>query len=426
MSRRRPTLAAYLHRRWRSVGAILVLLLGALLVLAVTDRGHDPVWKAGVGDLDAFALAPDGSVVYALLREGENVSALQARAGEGGELLWESDLDATRAILAAGERGVAVATDFPLAFLTVYNADGSPRWQVPLQGGSPVAMKMQEDRLALALNAPGNPVLVWEGSAPPRTLRLPQPVRALDLEGDLVATGGLSGAIVVYRGAEEIVNVSLPMAVRSLRLAEDGTALFAGGASLAQEDPRGRVAFVDVGAKEPVRWTQDTRVGVGLVDVDAAALRVLAVEEDPPTATLHVFEGATGATKWTRVLEGTVARDDAGDAGGAGLSPDGDAVAVATLRGDLHVFDAASGELRWAYRAGGATQAAFPSDEPRRLIVGARLLESSPTDSILLFLTPGEPVGMRAPLVAVAIVGAACFTLALIIGLGFWRARRSY
>lgn len=425
MSRRRPSLPAYVRRRWRSIGTVIVLLLGALLVLAVTDRGHDPVWKADVSELDKLAVSPDGAVVYTLLREGDNVTALQAQGGERGELLWRSDMHATRAVLAAGEEGVAVATDFPFAFLTVYNADGSPRWQVPLEG-NPIAIKMQGDRVVLALNARGNPVLVFDGGALARTLLLPQSVRALDLAGDLVATAGQSGALVVHRGADEVVNVSLPMAIGSLRLAADGTALVAGGTPLPQEEARGLVAFLDVGAAEPVRWTQETRVPVGLVDIDQAALRVLAVEEEPPTATLHVYEGATGATRWTRVLDGTVARDDAGAQGGAAISPDADAVTVATLRGDLQVIDATTGALRWTYRAGGAAVVAFPDDEPHRLLVGARLLESSPMNTVLFFLLPGEPLALRAPLLAGGFVGAAVVALALLVGLGFWRARRSY
>jgi hypothetical protein len=71
-------------------------------------------------------------------------------------------MHATRALLRAGEEGVAVATDFPLAFLTFYGRDGAPRYQMALEG-NPHAMALEEDRLALALNAPGNPILVLEG-----------------------------------------------------------------------------------------------------------------------------------------------------------------------------------------------------------------------------------------------------------------------
>jgi hypothetical protein len=426
MSRRRLTLPAYLRRRWRSVGAVIVLLLGSLLVLGVTDRGHDPAWETRVGEIDQAALAPDASIAYLLLREDDNVSGLVALRGIDGERLWEGPIHAPRAVLAAGEMGVAVATDFPLAFLTMYNADGSPRWQVPLEG-NPVAIAMEGQTLALALTAPGNPILVFQDGALVRTYHMPSPARALDLESGLVASGGLRGEVLVWRDGTQVVNMTLPMGIRSLRLSQDGTSLVAGGFGLAPTDTRGHVAFLDVGVAQPLRWIADTLVGVGLVDIDALGLRVLAVEEAPPTATVHVYEGATGATRWTRELTGSVSREDDGGSGGAAMSPDGEFIAVATLRGVVRVLETDDGRERWSYRAGGAGVITFADEEARRLLVGGRLLENRPAfDSVLLFSTAGEPVGQRAPLLAGAILAIATVTLSLLVGLGFWRARKPY
>jgi outer membrane protein assembly factor BamB len=187
------------------------------------------------------------------------------------------------------------------------------------------------------------------------------------------------------------------------------------------------VAFLDIGVPTPVRWTADTPVGVGLVDIDALGLRALAVEEAPPTATVHVYEGSSGATRWTRLLSGSVARADSGAAGGAALSPDGRHIGVATLRGDVLMLDAEDGDLSWSYRAGGAGVVTFAHDDPRRVLVGARLLENHASfDTVLLFSTAGEPLGQRAPLLAGAILAAATVALSLLVGLGYWRARKPY
>lgn len=429
VSRRRLSFGRYLKRRWRVVGAVLVLLFGALLVLGVTDRGHDPVWHTRVAEIDQMALANDGSVAYALVRDGDNLSALEAIRGETGEVLWTGPLHAPRALLAAGDNGVAVATDFPLAFLTVYNPDGSPRWQVPLEG-NPVALAMEGERIALALTAPGNPVLFFDGDLLIRTYRHPSAVRALDLEAGLVAAGGIQGEVIVWQDRAQRVNVTLATAVRSLRLSQDGTALIVGGAARTPTDSGGLVAFFDVDALTPpqaaLRWVESTPVNVGLVDIDALGLRAVAVEEAPPEATLHVYDGATGATRWTRRVPGSIARADSGGAGGVAMSPDGLGVAVAKLRGPLQLLDASDGSEIWAYRTGGSNAVTFADQEPRRLLASVGLLENRPFDTLLLFSTAGEPIGQRSPILAAAIAAVAVATLAGILGFGYWRVRRPY
>lgn len=427
MSRRRPTLTGYLRRRWRIGGAILVLMLGALLVLAVTDRGHDPFWRADVDDIAQVAFAPDGSAAFALLLENGTVSrALALDAATGGSR-WESSLpdDIRGAILAAGAQGAAVATDFPNAFLTVYGADGAPDWQVHLEG-NPVALVVEGDNVALALNAPHNPVLVFERDYLLRTFHHAAPVRALDMEKGLIAVGSLAGEIVVRDLAgREVLNETLAMSPRGLRLAADGTALVVGGYGATPADPRGHVAFLDIGGEKPIRWQQDTPVGVGLVDIDDAGLVALAVEESPPSAVLHVYEGSTGATRWTRLLAGSVSRDDAGGFGGAALSPDAAYVAVGTLRGNVQLFGAGEGDEVWTYRAGGVSVLAFAEEEPSRLVVGGRLLANRPFDSIMLFDAGTEPALQRAALTAGGLVALAALAVALLVGVGAWRVRRT-
>lgn len=427
MPRRRLTLAAFVGRRWRAIGAILVLLLGSLLVLAVTDRGHDPIWTAAAGEVDQTALSPDGLSVYALARRNGSITGLRAHSGETGELLWMSEFNATRALLAAGPTGAAVATDFPRAFLTFYGVDGGLRWQVPLEGGSPVALRIEGERVVLALEGSNNPVLLFDGDLLIRTYRFPGPVRALDLQEGLLATGGLGGEVIVLGpDHREVLSTRLNMSIRSLRLAQDGSSLVVGGFGLTPADPRGRVALLDIGSSRPVRWEQETPVGVGLVDTDAAGLFVLAVEDEPPSATLHVYEGATGATLWTRLLRGSVARDDAGTIGGAALSPDGSVVAVSTLRGGLTVFGTEDGDEGWRFDSHGGAIVTFAQEDARRLLFAGRLLESRPFDTLLLFSPQAEPLAQRAGLLGAALVAGAGLVLGLYVGVGFWRARRPY
>lgn len=428
MSRRRLTLATYVRRRWRYVGAIVVLLLGALLVLLVTDRGHDPLWEATGAPIDSAAVSPDASAVYTLVREGEAVTRIVAYQGADGTKLWEGEMNATAAVLAAGDDGAAVATDFPFAFLTSYGREGALRWHFPLEG-SPVALVKEGDRLALALTAPSlsNPVLLFEGEHLVRTLPHPSPVVALDMEKGLVAAAGRDGDLVVHASdGREVANLSLGFAPLSLRLADDGTSVLVGGRGLAPADPGGHVAFVDLGPEPTLRWRHATPARVGLVDLDAAGLRALAIEESPPSATVHVYDGATGGTLWTYLVEGSVPRDDAGSQGAAALSPDATRVAVGTVGGSIRAFDAASGDLLWGYRAAGATRVMFGDEETQRVVVVGRLLGSRPYDSLMVFSLAGEPLGQSAAVLSALLVALGAATLAAFVGIGFWRARRTY
>lgn len=426
MSRRRPTLAAYVRRRWRAVGAIAVLLVGALLVLGITDRGHDPAWEARTGVVDQLDVAPDGSRVYTLVRDGDALTRLEARSGETGDVLWESPLSAPRALLRAAGDGVVVATDFPLAFLTHFGSDGGVLLQVPLEG-NPRALATDGGRIALALQAPGNPVLVFEGGALARSHSAPTFVTAFDARGGRIALGGGGGEILVFDDeGREVHNGTLAMSVRSLRLSADGHSVAVGGTGRASGDLTGRVAYLDLTRAAPLAWARQTPSGVGLVDVDLAGQALLAVEEAPPTATLHLFEGATGEVRWQRELSGNVARDDAGSYGGAELAPDGSTAAVASLRGHLRVLDGATGRDVWAYRASGANVVAYADAEPDAFVAATRLVASRPYDTLVLFSTGEEPALSRAPVLAGVLAAVAFASLVAIVGLGFWRARRSY
>lgn len=410
------------------MGALVVLLMGALLVLAVTDRGHDPVWQVSGGQIYSAAISPDASAAYTLVIDDDAVTRIVAYRGSDGSKLWEGELNATNAVLAAGPAGAAVATDFPLAFLTVYAADGTIRWTpVPLEG-NPSALAYEGNLLALALNAPAlsYPVLLFEGEYLVRTLRHPSPVVSLDMAGGFVAAAGRDGELIVHAiDGSEVANVSLGFAPISVRLADDGSALVVGGGGLDPADTRGQIAFVDLGKQAQLRWRQDTPARVGLVDIDSVALRALAIEESPPSATIHVYDGATGATLWTRLVAGSVPRER-GQQGAAALSPDATRVAVGTVGGNVQLFEADDGDEMWQFRAAGAKHVMFAQDDPQRLAVAGRLLPSRPYDSLMLFDVAGEPLAQRAVVLAGAIIALGVLTLAGFIGIGYWRAKRTY
>lgn len=430
MARRRLSLAEYVRRRWRALGAIAVLLLGALLVVGVTDRGHDPLWQAQAEGLDSPTVSPDGRVVYALLRTDENITGIAAFDGRDGTLRWTGPLTAARALLAAGINGVVVANDFPGALVTSYAANGQVRWQMPLEG-NPIGLAVDGTRTALALNAPTNPIFLFDGATQVATLPSPSPLRTLDMQADFIAAGGLHGEVLVWHAnGTQVVNVTLPMSIRSMRLSNDGTTLLVGGARLEPGEsiePRGMLALLDVVGEPALRWQSDTfGPPVGLVDLDAHGLVALAVEDAPPTTTVHAYEAANGATRWTARIEGSVARDDAGSSGGAALAPTGDLALISTMRGEVLALDAQQGGVMWTYRAAGATTIVFADEAPHRALVGARMLENRGFDTLLLFSAEDEPLFQRAGLLALGLSLLAAATFALILGLGFWRARRSY
>lgn len=427
MARRRPSFATYVARRWRVVGLLAVLLLGSLLVLAITDRGHEPLWTTRTGPIDSAAISPDGSTVYALIREGDNLTRLEARRGGSGSLLWESPMHATRALLAAGDDGVAVATDFPFAFLTAYGVDGSVRVQVPLEG-NPRALAVEGGRLAIALQAPGNPVLVFEEGRVARTHLFPSFVKAIDLRSGRLAAGtGDGGVLLFHENGTAAYNASLPMGVRSLQLSRDGTALLVGGSSLTPGDLTGALAFVDLTRREPLLWVAPAPGSVGLVGMDDAGLWALSVEEAPPNHRLRMLEAATGTQRWSREVDGFVVRDDAGASGGAALSPDGRHVVVGTWRGDLQVLRVTDGRARWTFQAEGMTQASFAREAPEQVLANGRLAPGGAYATMFLFSTDHEPLWSRLPVLAILLVLAALAAAASIVGVGYWRVlRRAY
>ena len=407
------------------MGLIVVLLAGGLLVLAATDRGHDPVWDARTTPLQHVVIAPDGGAVYALSLDDGNGTRLEARDEADGRLLWESPTTASRALLRAGRGEVVVATDFPRAFLTMYDRGGDIRWQMALEG-SPRALAVDGGMVALSLQAPGNPVLVVQDGQVSRVHRFSTLVDALDLRAGRLVVGTEGGQLVAYAAdGARLANLSLPLSVRTLRLTSDGEAVVFAGFGLAPGALAGGVGAVHLGATEPVRWTRTTNLGVGLVDVDDAGRTVLAVEAAPPYG-VYAYDLATGALLWSRPAGGVVPRDDAGAYGGAAISPDGGSVVLATASGPVRALAARTGEPLWSYEAQGATVVAFARDRPHEFVAAARLVQNGPYDAVLLFSAAVEPTSARVGFVAATLTLLAAAAAAGVLGLGFWRARRSW
>lgn len=424
MSRRPQSLAAYARRRARSLGLLLVLLLGSLLVAALTDRGHDPVWTTRGTPSVAIALSDDADLAYVLRVDEGIVTALEARRGSTGALFWSTPMNDTRALLAAGEDWVAVATDFPRAFLTYYGEDGSARFQDALEG-NPRALAGEGDLLALALQAPGNPVLAYENSRVPRTFRFDSFVNSIDVRGHRIAIGTGGGDVVVLEANGTVaLNATLPISVRSIRLSDDGQRVVVGGFSRAPGDLSGLVAAYDLGADAPLRWTYATRIGVGYVDLDRDGVWAIAVEESPPRNTIHGFSMGEGRPLWSRSTGGEVAQDDAGSLGGVALSPDGDTVAVGTLHGRLQLLDMDTGRTRWTYRIDGTTAVTYSYDDGERILANARLSLNAPYEGLLLFSSDAEPPLGRLAYIAGGLTLLAIASAATLLGVGYWRLRK--
>lgn len=425
MTRRPQSFAAYARRRWRALGLVLVLTTGALLVAALTDRGHDPVWTARDAQPVALALSDDADVVYSLHGDAERIRALEARRGATGALLWSSPLNESRVLLEAGSNWVATATDFPRAFLTLYDDDARIRYQVPLEG-SPRALAGDGRALAVALQAPGNPVLVHDEEGAARVHRFSSFVNALDLQAGRLGVGTGGGNLVVLDAqGGELLNTTLPISIRSLRMSDDGTRIVVGGFSNQPGELSGLVAFYDLDQASPLRWTYPTRVGVGFVDLDDAGDYAMAVEESPPRNTVHAF-GTTGArVLWSRAADGEVSQDDAGALGGAALSPDGRVCIVSTLSGGVRAFAMGDGTLLWTYDADGTTVVAFGDESSRHLVTNARVTLTGPYDSLLYFSRAREPLTQELTVIAGVIVAIGVTSAALVLGVGYARLRRA-
>ena len=427
MSRRRPTLRAYLRRRWRTMGFLVVLFLGALLILAITDRGHDPLWQGRITSVEQLGISPDGSVVYALgqAEQAGPITHLEARSGRDGGTLWRTDLNESRALIAADSGGVALATDFPRAFAVYYDEHGRPRFHTALEG-IPRALAVEQGVMAVALQGAGggDQVLLIEAGQVVRSHRFAGIVNALDLRAEHLAVGTSLGELALFApNGTQLHNEPLALDIRSLRLSANAQALIVGGYDQGATSLAGGVAFLDFGDEPLVEWTQRTGAGVGLVDINADGTRAIAIEEAGARHRLHAYDTMGVREMWGKRLSGIVARDDAGH-GGAAISPDGATVIVGTQLGVLRAFGGNDGRLLWTYDSEGTTTVAFRQTNPSQFVANARLVPNGPLEAILLFSPSAEPVASTVTGLAAFVGIGLAIGGVIILGAGYWRLRR--
>lgn len=406
----------------------MVLFLGALLVLVITDRGHDPLWEVREPFVEQLALAPDGSELYVLVRDDANgpIVRLESRAGEDGRLLWKTDMNDSRALIAADDEGVAVATDFPRAFAVYYGADGRPRYHVALQG-SPRALAVEQGRIAVSLQATESTdeVLVVREGRVERVHAFRGYVNAIDLRAQRLGVGTSEGVLTLFDPEGDVLHsTNLTLDVLTIRLAADAHAMIAGGFDMGNA-AGGGVAFVDFSDEPLVEWTQRTAFGVGLVDVSADGSRAIAIEESSPRPHLHVYETHETRESWGKLLAGFVAIDETGR-GGAAISPDGRTVVVGTVDGGVRAFDGRDGDQRWTFESEGTTFVGFGHTSPPFFITNARLVPNGPLEAVLLFDPASEPLSSRISTLAAGVGILLAAGGATILGVGYWRLRRTY
>ncbi|HVL49636.1 MAG TPA: hypothetical protein VM889_13860 [Candidatus Thermoplasmatota archaeon] len=403
------SLVALLRRRSRLIAFGVVAMIGTAVFAALADDGHEPRHTVAVDravrllfpdarlsekvEVSEVVVAPEGDVVYTLVRFRGAERALAAWNPEDGSLAWVRPLNTSSATLAAGRGWVAATTAFPLATLMAFDArDGALRFQ-ELVPGNPLALAADGATLALAYQAAGNPVLVLRDFADPVTVAFPGFVRALDVANGTVAGGTQGGQVLAWREGRVLLNTSGGASVRSIRLDATGSILVVGGFSPDPVDLSGAVSLFALPENGPGRlvWSRITGSGVSFVDVSADGRRILAMQERPGRFILDFFD-ASRDVLWTFDAEGAVAHNDDGSNAGAALSRDGRHVVVAPLAGDIVFLDLDRREARWTYGVVGATSASFGGPAGNILATDARTTAQRGYDRLLLFDPDEEPL----------------------------------
>lgn len=429
MARRRAlSFPRYARKRWRLLGLTVVAILGTVLVAALTDEGHEPLWRSAVGDIQTLAISPDGSTAFAATRERNRITRLHAFDVATGDALWGDDVFLSEpATVAAGDGWFAIATPVPGARIGVYGARNGTELLSDFLDAEPRATAADGDRLAVALRT--GIVHVLDDVRPSFSLVAPPGVSAFDAQGGRLAVGTTDGALVVWEGAREIVNVTRPFQIQSLRLSGDGTHLYAGGRAKGDATLAGVVELFDL-TRAPVdepAWRVELASRASFVEMDVAGSLALAVEETAPRYTLRAWDVATGAPLWAREIDGAIKRDDSGRVGGVALSADGRFVAAAPdLGGAILLFDAATGAELWTFEAEGAGAIAFPQRAGgNRFVAAARLTPGTSHDTLVGFDSEREPLSSDFPRLTSILVALELALCGAALGIGYWWYRRS-
>jgi hypothetical protein len=430
MARRRGlNFRTYARRRWRTTGLVLLAMAGTLLYQAVTDKGHEPLWTRRDGDVAALAVSATGDTVYTAIKQAGTVRAVRAIDADG-RLRWFHEINSSGILIAAGRGWVAIATPFPGAQLTAWREqDGALLYREFLQG-NPRSLAANGDHLALALQGPKNPLLVFTNLTPTATLNFRSFVIGLAVSPQgRVAAGTSGGDLLVWEAGRERLNTSRPFRIQSVRLSDDGSKLLMGGFSIVEADLSGAAEFFDLDDPVPgvPKWSFPTTLGVGTVGLSRDGSRAIAVEERTPRNIVYFFD-----TRLTKPLghfsaPGVTARAESSDTGGVALSPKGDAIAVSAITGGGVTLVRTAPELKaaWTYVSEGGTLVAFASGNRERFVANAREAQDHPYDATLLFDVASEPLTKSFPRFALLVMLAEAAAGVVLLAAGYaWERRR--
>lgn len=406
MARRRGmTFRAYARRRWRAVGLTVVAMVATVLLLALLDRGHEPLWREAPGDVALVAASPDGRIVLAAREHDGRLVGVEGYDARSGHRLWARDVNLSApATVAAGAGWFALATPFPEARLVAYHAIGGNVLHDEFLGAEPRGVAADGDRLALALRS--GLILVYDGFQLVREHRTPPLVSAIDAAGGRIAAATAQGNLLVLSDEGVLVNATRPVQVQSVRLSADGTRLVLGGRTLAEGDLSGALEYFDLTARTAAvpAWSTTLRARASFTALSDDGRYVAAVQETATRYTIAYWDAVAGAQpRWAVQVDGAIYRGNAGATGGAALSPSGRYVVFAPdLGGDVQVVDGWNNAFRWSYRAEGATSVAFVGSG-ERFASNARLVPNQGYDALLLFDVEREPLYARFPSFALAL-----------------------
>lgn len=381
--------------RWRSIGLLLVLMAGTVLVVSLVERGHDPVSRVEPGDVDALHLPPSGEPLI-LLQPGPNGSyAATAVDPEDGSRLWHLPLPGQPTDWALSGDTLAISLPHPReAALLVHIPTGEVQEEVQ-PGGVVRRVAVSPTHLAVAVQTTGNPTVLYERTGPSlreggRFLHRGL-VLDMALDGDLLATGTRAGEVLLVDADGPTVrfNRSVPFLVQGLDLSSGGEHLLLGGRSFSDTGNGVLELHQVLGEDAPrVLWSVGNAATppVGLVELSRSGSRAVATLEVP--GNYHVLAVEDGEVTGREGTGGLLTRGQL--ARGIALSPDGRWVAGATLEGDVVLRSMPTLRTVWSWDASGATSVDFAEAAPELFAANARLAPGGGFGSVSVFDVDSE------------------------------------
>ncbi len=381
--------------RWRSLGLLLVLLAGTVLVTLMVDRGHDPVSQVEAGDVEALQLPASGDPVIVLQR-GDPTYTLAAVDPEDGAILWDVLLPGPPTDWALSGDVLALALPHPREEALLLDVGTGHLVEQVQPGGVARRVAISPTHLAVAVQSSGNPVILYDrtGMQAEEVGRFHHRglVLQVALNGDVLATGTRAGeaTVVDADGPTTRLNSSVPYIVQGLALSSGGEHLLLGGRAFS-DTGHGMVEAYHVPGDDPPRrlWGvgDPSTPPVGLVEMNRNGSRAVATLEVPGDYRILAIEDGEVTAQAT--VGGLVTRGQVGR--GLALSPDSQWVAAATLEGDVILRSMPTLEREWTWEASGATSVDFADANQELFAVNARLAPGGSFDTVSTFDVDNEP-----------------------------------